>query len=286
MEEKTRYHFNNIYFDDPLKFGEIRLVQIGRRYCEASAVIAAHPHLNWFELTIATAGSGEIITNDHPHTICAGEIYLSFPCDVHELRASKTEGFEYDFFSFYCEDSELQKELEKIAQNYRSPEKRTFRDDRISNLINYALPEFSACNTHSENILENIFHLIMMFLLRDFSNIPQETSNISDAKILCLQLMNYIDTHIYSIHTLESIGEPFHYSYNHLSSLFRKTTGKKLSEYYQNRKLETAKILLANNKKVMEVSEMLHYSSSFAFTNAFKKRFGISPKQYRASIRK
>lgn len=283
MEEKTRYHFNNLYLDDPLKFGNIRLVQIGRRYCEASAVIPAHPHLNWFELTIVTSGSGEIITNSQPHTINSGEIYLSFPCDVHELRASKTESFEYDFFSFYCEDGELKKEFEQIAQNYRSPEKRTFRDDKISSLVKYALPEFSVRNIYSKNILESIFNLIIMYLIRDFSNIPQETSNISDAKILCLQLMNYIDTHIYSIHDLKSIGEPFNYSYNHLSSLFRKTTGKKLSEYYQNRKLETAKILLDNRKKVVEVSEMLNYSSPFAFSNAFKKKFGISPKQYKSN---
>lgn len=282
MEEKTRYHFNNIYFEDPLPFGDIRVIQIGRRYCDPAAVIAAHPHLNWFELTVATAGRCEVVTNGQAHPLCAGEIYLSFPCDIHEIRASETEKFEYDFFSFYADDGERQAPLEQIVRNYRSPEKRTFRDDKISSLIGYALSEFSADKADSKEVLTSLFDLIVSYLIRDFSRIPQETADISDAKILCLQLMNYIDTHIYSLSTLESVAEPFGYNYNYLSSLFSRTTGNNLSQYYRMRRGETAKTLLDGNKKIGEIAEMLRYSSPFSFSKAFKKQFGISPKEYRS----
>lgn len=282
MEEKTRYHFNNIYFEDPLPFGDIRVIQIGRRYCDPAAVIAAHPHLNWFELTVATAGRCEVVTNGQAHPLGAGEIYLSFPCDIHEIRASETEKFEYDFFSFYADDGERQAPLEQIVRNYRSPEKRTFRDDKISSLIGYALSEFSADKADSKEVLSSLFDLIVSYLIRDFSRIPQETADISDAKILCLQLMNYIDTHIYSLSTLESVAEPFGYNYNYLSSLFSRTTGNNLSQYYRMRRGETAKTLLDGNKKIGEIAEMLRYSSPFSFSKAFKKQFGISPKEYRS----
>lgn len=282
MEEKTRYHFNNIYFEDPLPFGDIRVIQIGRRYCDPAAVIAAHPHLNWFELTVATAGRCEVVTNGQAHPLGAGEIYLSFPCDIHEIRASETEKFEYDFFSFYADDGKRQAPLEQIVRNYRSPEKRTFRDDKISSLIGYALSEFSADKADSKEVLTSLFDLIVSYLIRDFSRIPQETADISDAKILCLQLMNYIDTHIYSLSTLESVAEPFGYNYNYLSSLFSRTTGNNLSQYYRMRRGETAKTLLDGNKKIGEIAEMLRYSSPFSFSKAFKKQFGISPKEYRS----
>ena len=74
--------------------------------------------------------------------------------------------------------------------------------------------------------------------------------------------------------------DQFNYNYNYLSALFKKTTGKKISEYYQSRRLETARTLLNSKKKIGEVSEMLNYSSPFAFSKAFKRSFGVSPKQY------
>lgn len=280
MENKTIFHINNVFFDNPLKFDDLRLIQIGRRFCEASAIIPAHPHLNWFELTIATSGSGIVYTNNQPHKISAGDIYLSFPCDIHEIRATDKEKFEYDFLSFYCKNGKWNSALEEITQNYRSPEKRTFRDDKIIALMSYALTEFSTDKIYSHEAANSIFHLILAYLVRNFSNITQETATISDAKIICLQLMNYIDTHIYSIQNLESVAEQFNYNYNYLSALFKKSTGKKLSEYYQSRRLETAQTLLTAKKKIGEVSEMLNYSSPFAFSKAFKKYYGISPKQY------
>lgn len=280
MENKTIYHVNNTYFDNPLKFEDVNLIQIGRRFCEPSAIIPAHPHLNWFELTIATSGSGIVYTNNQPHKITAGDIYLSFPCDIHEIRAAQNEKFEYDFLSFYCEEGEWSSALEEITKNYRSPEKRTFRDNKIVSLMGYALTEFSTDKIYFYEAATGIFHLMLAYLIRNFNNITQETATFSDTKIICLQLMNYIDTHIYSIQNLESVAEQFNYNYNYLSALFKKSTGKKLSEYYQSRRLETAQTLLTAKKKIGEVSEMLNYSSPFAFSKAFKKYFGVSPKQY------
>ena len=40
MNNKTRYHLDNSYITNPLKFGNIRLYQIGRLYCESSQIIS------------------------------------------------------------------------------------------------------------------------------------------------------------------------------------------------------------------------------------------------------
>ena len=90
--------------------------------------------------------------------------------------------------------------------------------------------------------------------------------------------MNYIDTHIYSLCNLCELTEKFKYNYSYLSSLFKKTTNKTLAEYFRNRKLETAKALvIEKNKKIGEIAEMLNYSSTFAFSKAFKEKYGVSP---------
>lgn len=284
LENKTRYHFIRHYVENPIPFGNVHLLQVGRRYCESTEIILPHPHLNWFELTVVTGGSGTITTNGESAVVSAGDIYLSFPCDIHEIKADCDTKLEYDFFSFYCTSKTLSKDLKNITQNYRGGDKRIFQDGKISRLIEYAISEFIADEQpHSQGALCDIFHLILIYLIRNFKHVKQNAANVSEPEILCLQVMNYIDTHIYSIKKLEELAPKFHYNYGYLSGLFKQTTGKTLSEYHQRRKMETGKVLVLENKKsIGEIAEMLGYNL-YSFSKAFKRAYGISPKSLQKS---
>lgn len=278
-ENKTRYHLSKHYVENPLPFGDVHLLQLGRRYCEKTEIIAAHPHLNWFELTIVTGGSGTIITNGEETVVHSGDIYLSFPCDVHEIRADCGGRLEYDFFSFHCIDTSIYNNLKDITRIYRAGDKRVFQDSKIARLIGYAISEFVAeAQPYAHNALSDIFHLAILYLIRDFNHIRQNAVNVSEPEILCFQLMNYIDTHVYTLKNLEELAPKFNYNYGYLSGLFKRTTGKTLSEYHQFRKMETGKALILEKKKsVSEIAEMLGYTL-YSFSKAFKRTYGISPK--------
>ena len=278
-ESKTRYHLDHYHVNNPLHFHGINLLQVGRRYCEQTDVIAAHPHLNWFELTVVTSGKGSIITNGESALVQSGDIYLSFPCDVHEIRADRNSKLEYDFLSFNCEEEPWKSELKLIMQHQRSGNSRIFQDEKIPLLVNYAITEFSVKNQpFVENALTNILQLLLAYLVRDFNDVKQNPTNVSEAEILCFQLMNYIDTHVYSIERLCEVAQKFNYNYGYLSGVFKKTTGKTLNEYFLHRKMETAKALvLEKKKKIGEIAEMLHYTL-YSFSKAFKEKYGVSPK--------
>ena len=58
-------------------------------------------------------------------------------------------------------------------------------------------------------------------------------------------------------------------------------TQSTLSEYYHTRKLEVARLLIEERKlTISKISQLLNYSSVNAFSNAFKKKYGVSPKAY------
>ena len=204
---KTRYHLDNLYVDNPLKFGNVYLIQIGRRYCEAEEIIPPHLHLNWFELTLISKGKGVVVTNGKEYPVKTGDIYLSFPCDIHEIRADKGDKLEYDFFSFYCEDKALKRDLKNITQTFMESEERIFQDEKIAELIKNAINEFPIKdNLYSNALLTDIFHLVLIYLIRNFSSAKKQASNVSNAEVLCFQLMNYIDTHIYSLEKLRKVA--------------------------------------------------------------------------------
>jgi len=64
--------------------------------------------------------------------------------------------------------------------------------------------------------------------------------------------------------------------------MFKKETGKTLTEYIQMVRIETAKKLLVEKERnVSEVAELVGYSDIKFFTKQFKKALGVSPNEYR-----
>ena len=104
--------------------------------------------------------------------------------------------------------------------------------------------------------------------------------DISVYNKLCQSLIDYIDTHIYTINKLSMLSDVFGYNYCHLSSVFKEKVGITLTSYYRFRRLSEAKKLLDEGKRVGEVAEMLNYSSLYSFSKAFKSYWGVSPKPY------
>jgi two-component system response regulator YesN len=87
--------------------------------------------------------------------------------------------------------------------------------------------------------------------------------------------------------TLKDVADEVYLNYYYFSQLFKKETGQTFTEYLTNVRMEKAKELLQGPKlKTYEVSSLLGYGSSKHFSMIFKKTYGISPSEYRESIRK
>ncbi len=277
-----KFHFDYNVHLSPIAYNDISLIQIGRLYCDPSYIVPMHIHGNWFELTAITDGEGVIVTNGHSSAVKRGDICLSFPADSHEILSSEKSPLKCDFFSFHITNARYEKELEKISKFY-SPSERIFTDERISNLLGNAIVEFNKKHDFTEDLCYSIFKQIIVYTILNFK--PTESyvpvRNATPTESLCCQIMSYIDSHVYTLKSLEELSELFEYNYSYLSALFKNTTGEKLASYYHKKRLETAMLLLTEKRlKVSEVAEALNYSSPYSFSRAFKEIYGISPKQY------
>ena len=277
------YHLNKSFFSAPRIYGGIRLIQIGRLHCKSDSAIAEHAHIDWFELTVATDGKGIVYTNGTAVPISRGEIYLSFPWDHHAILSDSTDPLKYDFFAFSVEDAELSADLFAIMEANAAAERRVFRDEAIATLISSATSELDAGFKHSERLLGALFSEIVIRTVRGFSRVcTPEAPRAESADALCYRLMHYIDTHIYTLDSLEELADFTGYNYSYLSALFRRITAESLSEYYMRRRLETARLHIVENVlSITQIAELLRYSSIYTFSRAFKSRFGVSPEQYR-----
>ena len=91
----------------------------------------------------------------------------------------------------------------------------------------------------------------------------------------------YINEHINEKLSLNEIASIYSISPSYLSALFKKYCNIGFSEYITQMKINKAKeLLLKENYKVYEVSDMLGFESAFYFSKVFKKVTGYSPKEY------
>ena len=285
---KKDYHLDRSYIQNPLEFGEVYVYQIGRLFCSSETVVDTHIHRDLFELTVVTEGRGIITTNGVPVPVERGDIYLSLPCDAHKIASDAEKPLKYDFFAFNCRKDCFRQALEHIAQNYYSANTRIFHDERVRSLVSNAIAEMNQEYVYAEEVLAAIFQQIVVYVIRGFQEVVPERycDTVTHAEALCYRLMNYIDTHIYSLKRLEELGDIMDYSYGYLSALFKKTTSNTLSHYYQEKKLDAARLLILEKKfKVTEIAEMLNYTSVYAFSKAFSRRYGVSPRNYKNGVK-
>ena len=280
----VKYAIDKNYIPAPRRFGDCLLYQVGKIHCEADNVIPLHAHLNWYELTVVTGGKGSVITNGVPIDVSKGDIYLSFPSEFHEIRSSSDDPLKFRFFAFWSEREELRRELEEISQRCMLADCRVFRDDRVDFLVGNVISEITSEQIYSDQQIRAMMEQIIYYTIRGFVSLESVSreKSVSKPEEFCYRIMNYIDTHIYTISSLADVVEVMHYNYSYISDMFKKTTGETLSAYYRRRRLDVARLLLLEGKlSVTQISELLNFSSIYTFSRSYKDYFGVSPNESR-----
>ncbi len=100
-------------------------------------------------------------------------------------------------------------------------------------------------------------------------------------------LTENIKEYILSNYTGEMLGVPkiaerFHFSANYINGIFKSQTGETIPSYITNLRLNRAKKLLTETKiPVSEIALIVGYSRLTYFSRIFKRKYNISPNEYR-----
>ena len=276
-ESRHRYEVSWNSLASPEAYGDGRLYQVGRIHMHPAARISEHTQLDYFELTIATEGRGTVYTNGTAVPITAEDVYLSFAGDFHAILSDENEPLKFDFITVSTESDELRTALERLVTDHHDAHARLFRNKTLTKTVSRILAEKLDPSPYSERLLSSLIDELLILLLRSFEGKAPAAREHSEKEMLALRLMHYIDSHIYSTHSLTALAEMTGYTYNYLSSLFKETTGETLLHYYTERRLEAATLLLREGFSVTKTASLLGYGSIYAFSNAYKKRFGKTP---------
>ena len=142
----------------------------------------------------------------------------------------------------------------------------------------------------AEQMLKNLLEYFIIGLFRKNElNAPtlieEELSTASPVN--ANEIVSYIDDNFKERITLDELAFLFRTNRSTLCKVFKNSTGKTISEYVGNKKLQVAKNKIETTDKTLtEIAENLNFESIHYFTRFFKKHLGITPSEYRNQCKK
>lgn len=95
--------------------------------------------------------------------------------------------------------------------------------------------------------------------------------------------VDYIYDHLHTRITITDLADHVHLNPTYLSRLFKKEIGIPISNYIQEKKIDTAKNMLVYSEHTLsEIASILAFPSQSYFTEVFHKTTGVTPTKYRA----
>ncbi len=128
---------------------------------------------------------------------------------------------------------------------------------------------------------ETLYQLQYSMLL-DFTRRVAKAQIPLDATSDIYKSIRYIKQHTNQAITTSDVAAYVGKSRSYLSRRFKKELGFQMNEFIMRCKLEEAKSLLTyTDKSISEISSYLCFSSQAYFQNVFKKKYKITPNEYR-----
>jgi two-component system response regulator YesN len=111
----------------------------------------------------------------------------------------------------------------------------------------------------------------------------QRKSGIDD---IVSNTLKYLDNNYYLDISLNDAAKSVNLSYHYLSKIFKDEIGKSFTDYLTELRIEKSIELLANhNISIKEICQKIGYNDPNYYAKAFKKITGMTPTEYRSSIK-
>ncbi len=94
-------------------------------------------------------------------------------------------------------------------------------------------------------------------------------------------LAEYIEEHLEEELSLEKLADVFYVSKYHIAHVFKENIGLSIHQYITKKRLSLCQEAIRSDTNITDVYQAYGFGDYSSFYRAFKKEYGISPKEYR-----
>ena len=235
-------------------------------YCNTSAKACSEMKetiLDFYDLTFVIKGEMTYIINGHKYLLQENDAILLPPGTLRQ-RISGNTSVKYVSFNFHVfDDTKLPQKI--FMKNIITHD--------ILKIISFCSHNHISRQYRSKEKLTNILNYILL----EIQNILDIESNNPHV----IKIVQFINTHITEPISLDDVSKHITLSKEYTSAIFKKETGKTVTEYINERKLMLAKEMIQSQKlSLTAIAENLGFENYSYLSKLFKKHHGKSPKQF------
>lgn len=227
-----------------------------------------------FVIEYVTDGEGYVFADGKMNYVGKDTVYLLVAGEKHDYYADSENPFQKIFLNIsgeFCKQIILAYGLSGKYFFDGNGLKPTF--EKIVDIIGSNMPD-----REMQTVLQGIF----VEIISKLSIATQENKHSDEA----LKLKNYLDSNISRLVSVKELAKIIFRSQDYCQKLFSREFGITPYAYQLERKMQTAKSLLADTDlSVGEITEKLGYTDIHYFSNLFQKKCGYRPTEYRKSRR-
>ena len=130
-----------------------------------------------------------------------------------------------------------------------------------------------------------VLHNMPIQMIRSYCLLTKEHS-LSQYSQVVKDALTFINLNISSNLTVKRVAHEVSLSPDYLTRLFKKEVGFNIITYINRKRIHTSLELLKNtNLSIEEIGDLIGLSNTSYFYTMFKREIGVSPKQYRNSLK-
>lgn len=234
-----------------------------------------HTH-HFTELFFVVNGEGNFLFRDEKYHIRTGDLVIIPPYMEHTEQSIKNTPLEYyvigvEGISFQPADEET---CVQVFCNFSNK-------SLISDLFAQMLYEVRNPSYGSDKICQDLLEILILRIVRYQHVIPVPITSTYMTKE-CARIKEYLDINYSEPITLDTLTELTHMNKYYMAHSFAKYTGQSPIQYLNQRRMEAACTLLKDtDHSISSISSAVGFSSQSYFTQAFRKKYGMTPIKYR-----